>query len=222
MGVTFEKIDWTVKKMKDVLNSLTYGEYIDETGILDTRLRIFTTQFPFGLKKVQLQSNSVHGRGVFAIKQIKKGEIITCYPADILKTMVIDKFDKEVLVTMYSTRISNISEMSEEKGWDFFAECFFPYAVGNKDENVQICGHPKFNDDSNYLGHFINDRFFCDFLKITPEIYLKLSLARKNSEFLFLDRHMVVIATQDIDVGSEIFLTYGSNYWKHNLPRQDK
>lgn len=61
----------------------------------------------------------------------------------------------------------------------------------------------------------VNDRFSCDFNKITPEIYTILSAMKTNASFVNLihDTHVALVAKRDIKKGEEIFVSYRVDYW---------
>ncbi|KAL7551671.1 hypothetical protein ACHAWF_017310 [Thalassiosira exigua] len=116
------------------------------------------------------------------------------------------------------------------------------YAI-SVDDQYSVCGHPKVDYNPAYYGHFANDGAGNLALGtgrttnntqagLEPEIgeekrgaeeiiasYVLASLDIANAMHVPLNEqgyHMVTVATRDIDVGEEILVTYGPEYWLGN------
>jgi SET domain-containing protein len=83
------------------------------------------------------------------------------------------------------------------------------------DPHHAIIGHPSFTSDPNYLGHMINDSVSCSSDPRSIAVYDKVVAVRSNCEARHIaNMYVVIVAIKDIVAGSELFLRYGSNYWK--------
>jgi SET domain-containing protein len=169
----------------------------------------------FGLSKVEVKPSSVHGRGVFATRNIKKGELITFYPAD-----VVVFGSKDACVT----RAYIPSKRSEN-------DAFFKTQWQDQTYCVSLEGlysihgnpNPIYESNHDYLGHFINDG-----AKPTPDpksfqIYETVSVLKMNCVFAQIrDLHVAIVAHTDILKDQELFIHYGLHYWKSKFDNDVK
>jgi hypothetical protein len=139
------------------------------------------------------------GRGLFATDDCQEGDLLTCYPGDIL-----------LHAKGFRPRPSEMGIQNDEMLRDYLGR----YCIGVTDE-YSIMGLPHLDQDVAYAGQFINDGV------ATPpateaqlEGYVVESQTKVNAQFLPLeDLHMVTLATRDIQKGEEIFVYYGPVYW---------
>ena len=142
---------------------------------------------------------SDHGRGVFATRDIKKGETVTLYPAHCLATPL------------------------KNGKYEMAGECVYDweYALTHSHTN-QIHTGDKEMEDPLFLGHLIND--FCSFVgdfkekgKSQGEMMMKYfihALAFQNVEFHMKGKHFISIkASKDIKEGEELLVAYSPTYW---------
>lgn len=171
------------------------------------------------IDNVEVKSSPVHGKGVFATKNIKEGDLITLYPGDIVAYIpdANGKDKNHLVLPFYSERMEKANSEASNKKENIY-DLYSSYKY-NVNDHYTIIGCPEFTDNPSYCGHLINDR--CDFDKITPEIYSKLSLLKTNSKFVNIarDSHVVIVARRDIVKGEEIFISYGVGYWETHLKR---
>lgn len=142
------------------------------------------------------QSN--HGRGVFATRDIKKGETVTLYPAH------------------------NIATPLENGRHDITGICQYEYeyAVTHPKTGERHTGD-KMKEDPFFLGHLIND--FCSFVgefkekaKGQGETMMKYLLHAEtfqNVEFKAGMHFISIKASKDIKEGEELLITYTPCYW---------
>jgi hypothetical protein len=171
---------------------------------------------------VELRPSCRHGRGVFATKDLEKDTILTLHPCDILSWIVKGNRCEEnhVILPSLSHRMSRVINVGEagdycKKLWDYSVDIDNDYAV---------VGNPNFDDNPQYLGHFINDGFMGDFSVLTPSLYSELSGKKSNCHYeIIVDRCIVVVlADRHIKKGEELLACYGINFWKlynrkHNI-----
>lgn len=163
-----------------------------------------------GLNKVRVLPSSVHGNGVFASVNIKKGDVITMYPADYVTAKPSDDLEKR----WYKTSGESITQTE--------CEMMFLYLALVENTIFQIAGDPdKYSAAS--CGHLINDGASLDKPNFTREdmnAYLAKSWCSQNCTFVPIAGCAVaVVATKPIPKDSEVFAAYGVSFWGQFSPR---
>ena len=175
------------------------------------------------LNKSEVRPSRIYGagRGLFALEDIPRGQVITCYPGDALLTTVGEYSD-----ILWGTHVPKADI------WDGDAvfvgtESSPPltsYSV-SVDEQYSVLGLPSLDDNPAYFGHYANDGAGIDELglDIEEELGLEENIAAYVSRSNTLRNamhtpfkggtHMVTVATRDIQAGEEILVTYGPDYW---------
>jgi hypothetical protein len=150
---------------------------------------------------------SDHGRGVFATRDIKKGETITLYPAHCLATPIKNKQDK----------------------YDISGGCEYDWEYAlNHSKTGEIHTGDKEMEDPLFLGHLIND--FCSFVgefkqkgKGQGANFMKYfihALAFQNVEFKCGKHFLTIVARKDIKEGEELLVAYSPAYWSQLDPTE--
>lgn len=144
---------------------------------------------------------STHGRGVFATRDIKKGDTITIYP---IHGIMFDKHPTEGYAT-YSG--------------DTKYDCKYSYThARTKSDHIG----DKNKTEPLFLGHIINDNYPSveDFntddetkLGATYVKYLLHCISFANCTFKETKYFTVIKATKDIKKDDELFVPYGLGYW---------
>ena len=182
------------------------------------RMQILSIMFPHGLDKVELKNSSVHGNGVFAKQNISEGELITFYPADIVKEYPNKDGDVDghIEFRIFSKRFDKEFGRTTDKKYINNAYCY------NLNDTYSIIGSPYFKDDPNYLGQFINDGAKPTSDPKSINIYNKISRMKQNCRFQDLKEnlHVAIVATKDILKGEELFICYNAGYWISHLKKQ--
>ena len=170
---------------------------------------------PIKVNSVECKPSRTHGKGVFATRNIRRGEVITFYPADVImiKTMFEDRQAYRFKFNDRMCRKYNvINGESTLAGFDWIDYYLLDYS-----NNIQFSGNPELCDDSTYLGHMCNDAAVCP-----PEekdggarVYARVVMVRVNAEFIMDRENLIaaVVAYKDINQGEEIFVPYGPEYW---------
>lgn len=144
---------------------------------------------------------STFGKGVFATRDIKKGEHITYYPAHFFKA------------TAFPFSMTNPEKTKGDRPNDEYQYC-------SLQGQYSITGNPKLTDNPYMLGHMVNDP--CEeVLKRDGESfgkwvgrYLLSSSKKRNCRFYELDSGLIgTKATKDIHSGEEILVFYDIQYW---------
>jgi len=155
------------------------------------------------LDVVEVRKSKVHGNGVFAKQNIKKDEILTFYPIDILKL----KVDDDSCIATFSKRYLN-------KYGAVYDDRFTDYQYRMPDNNL-IIGCPDFTDNNNFIGHIIND--ISKHNKTSKSIKKYKNDIKKCNAILYNcsdnNLYVPVLASRDIIQNEEIFVSYGVQYW---------
>ena len=150
------------------------------------------------------------GRGVFACQPIMAGTVATLYPGDALRWS--QKSLEEDMAWTLTDIDASFQPASAEllaRGRDYEMEVCSAAAS----DPMSIIGDPSRADDAAYLGHMINDGAFCTSESLRAEYKLKSQAMRNAEQVDLVGCHTAIVATRDIQVGEELLLTYGANYW---------
>lgn len=150
------------------------------------------------MKLLQISKSSIPnaGLGVYVNQDLQKNDMITVYSGNRITKQefeeLLDKDHKNALE--YSVHIPNSSDV----------------ILGNTDIR-----------DTQYCGQLIND-IACISNKVfnyqEGVTYLE-SKKKTNCEIMYdaLREMFVITATRDINIGEELFLHYGYNYWTYGM-----
>jgi hypothetical protein len=190
--------------------SLNNKKYIIDKLKLDNLSFIL----PFELNKVELKKSNIHGYGVFAKQQILKNELITFYPGDFVEYYP----NADGAINNHITTVYRSERYENQFGNNIHSDISKKYRNNDYrydiNEHYSIIGCSYFKDDSNYLGHFINDGAKTNSTEKSNKIYIKISSIKNNCNFYSLkDLHIAIIAIKDIEIGEELFIRYGIGYW---------
>jgi hypothetical protein len=144
-------------------------------------------------------------RGLFASCDCSKGDLLTCYPGDLL-VVIPDEGDYELLT---GEHVEN--KEFEDDEYDLSDE-LMGYLLHATDE-FGVLGLPWLDDEPAYLGHFANDGAVMPTQAKDVDTYISESLAKANAKNEMISCHMVTIATRDISKGEEVLTSYGPDYW---------
>lgn len=208
--------DITVAKMKmiDQAYKNNYKNHIikdkstlskKEMNIDKLRIDLMTKSLFSDLDIVEVRKSEIHGNGVFAKRDIKINEIITFYPAHILQLYIgnnesILAFSNKIKEKHTDSPVNHIND-------------HYKYSCNNR--NILI-GDPTIIDDSNYLGHLINDSIMHDKTKKSRKLYNNLSNIQANCDFNNFEPYYLyipIISTKFIKKDEELFVSYGAQYW---------
>lgn len=163
-------------------SSLTQADNSEDTVLSPERLArdtLITTRLNIRLNRTRIGKSRIGGagRGLFAIENIQKGEIITCYPGDVLlceysENDNLDDEDEEEydeewefanedpVQIIWGEHVNMKDRMGEDAVFDGIEEVSIPpltsYSV-NLDGVYSVIGLPGLDKDPAYYGHFAND-----------------------------------------------------------------
>lgn len=134
-------------------------------------------QAPF----VEVRPSPVHGNGVFSLRDVGPGAVLTSCPVDAL--LVRDP--EEGMIVLADRPVHSL----------------FAYFSSAPGETEWAAGGDTASHDPHRCGHVINDA------RGTPH--------RVNCAFhtVLQGTIMVVVSTEEIRAGEELFLSYGEEYW---------
>ena len=136
------QLDNKLNKLNEFINNHDRKNMVD--GIFSYYTKILPS-ISLKYNHVEIRNSEIHGKGLFATKEIPKDAIITFYPAHAIsrggETFFIDDHqDKESF-------IFNIEHNKYVK----------TYGFTYNDSSATIIGNPEWINDTTMLGHMIND-----------------------------------------------------------------
>jgi len=152
------------------------------------------TERPCEIKKSTAENG---GEGLFATRNIEKGEYITTYPVCWVIVTEGEKRSYACAEEIYG------KDFKDKVQSNYLDETCGGYSVGLF-EDFTILGDPTIRKDNRLFGHMIND------LSLTDEGY---DDTKRNVGFSFLDIH----AIKDIKEGEELSICYGRDFWDTSL-----
>jgi hypothetical protein len=197
--------DSSIANIADSLNYPWIHQIIDE--VTSAEMCIITSLFrnvPIQISRVKVCWSPLHGNGVFATKHIKKGDIVTMYPAH--------------AATLRAKRLNGtywvLNGKESMNGLD--ASIFAAYVAEVDGTRIGIAGHPDTHSPS-ACGHLINDASSIterDFSVQQMLRYVRDSVAGQNCAFVPLGcMALAVVATRAVAPGEEMLTSYGSGFW---------
>lgn len=179
-------------------------------SILDiAKVRVLQRHPAFDLKATEVKASTIHGRGLFAIQDFKKGDIVTFYPAHIIELTPHGNRSKDGHMKIRLPCHPSIPVPKHEDINEYLLSI---------SPTIHICGIPSIDKDPSYCGHLINDGARPSSDPRSHPIYEMVSKTKANVTFsLIHDTLMAMRATRDIEAGEEIFVSYGLPYWKTQM-----
>lgn len=199
--------DITLQELSNTLQNLLETNHTRES-LLNRRLSLPLNRCRVG---PSLVPNA--GRGLFATTNCSKGDLLTCYPGDVL--ICFDDYDTESI--LWGDHVEESCRLDD----DTLHSTMSAYTL-EVTNHRSIVAMPEINDKNNdnyddmaYAGHFANDGAMPPQTESQISKYVLESNEVANAMHISLldDCHMVTIATKDIDAGNEILVTYGPDYW---------
>ena len=147
------------------------------------------------VNRCEVRDSTIHGYGVFATRVIEPDELVTLYPADLIKEHLDPKDKKKRLFALIKT---GTTEWSNGLG-------AYTFEV---DDITSIVGDPGKCEDAAWLGHMCNDGAWLGHM-------CNDGGREVNARFCLLGCFVAIISLRRIENDAEILVTYGSQYWQH-------
>tara|TARA_R110000868_G_C10864459_1_gene761776 strand:+ start:166 stop:798 length:633 start_codon:yes stop_codon:yes gene_type:complete len=194
-----------IEKQDEVYNLLNKLNIVEDLQI--KCLNKFQNYIPE--LKIEIKKSNIHGYGVFATKNIKKNEIITFYPADII--IKKDKIGSKIYTSeRYSEKKEENKTLTNWKNDG--SPLNNPYLL-NINKEYSIIGDSDFKDNLNYVGHLINDGAKHNRTEKSKQIYMKIAFLKMNCCYEKSNTCVYIEAIKDIKKNEELFMAYGIDYW---------
>jgi len=187
----------------EVLNAVEHAR----ENLLTTRI----TELQIN-RTIVSSENYVAGFGLFALRALSKGELITCYPADGLVHEPSGRviWGKHVPKSLRDpARCFNDGELQD-------------YEVAVVDEYTAVGLAELGFVSAAYCGHYANDgaSLGLDGSVNDAATYVLASQRTANAEHYALEGlHAVTVTTRNIAAGDEILVSYGIDYWLERAAR---
>ena len=173
--------------------------HLSNKGILDRRI-----SWPRSLFPVDVRPSPIHGKGIFATRDIKRGELLSLYPPDALA------FSRPAV----GNTSLQINQGNEARDAEVHAALrTHSLLLGEPGGvRVRIVGLPRFCEDPAYLAHMANDPIG---YVSTKEAYKQLAATKGNAAFVNVVCALCVaiVATRPIQAGKEVLVPYSYGYW---------
>lgn len=195
----FDNRKITLHTLDDILQKLLSEDSSKES--------LLTSRLPLKIRNTQSGPSRVDnaGRGLFATRDCQKGEVLTCYPGDVL----LRSASHENTDIFWGAHVEDRLQMDDRSLENTMAA----YAL-QVSELYAIIGLPFMDQDTAYLGHFANDGARPPQCESQISTYVLESNDMANAMHQSLeDCHVVTVATRDIVKSEEILVTYGPEYW---------
>ena len=187
---------------------------------------------PFTLECPVKIDKSIYGKGMFAIRDIKKGSVCCIYPAHGVSYPSITRAISDTPKDSFCTNIV-IKEQAHYYE-DIFKNTDYTFTGEN---GIKIYGCPLVNNHNWLCGHLCNDMAFkkenlprdkTSHSEIARFVLSYMLNNKNNNTYVkFLEVHsisfLIFIANRDISKGEEISENYEENYWlSRNNIRNEK
>lgn len=208
--ITVRSLEGTFLKLFDIEKKDNGGRPVDEKRKNKVRIEtLFNLHYVINekLDKVYIGPSRLHRNGVFAKRDISKGEIITFYPAHYIFETKIKKrqIQPRIVVSYLNSQITPINDDIRNR----YTYQISPY--------LSVCGDPNVFNDTTFVGHIVNDGISTKSIRYNKreeDIYNQISLLRNNSEYRDIKKMCVaIVAINDILKDEEILVSYSYRYW---------
>lgn len=202
-SITHEKYEKVLHLFVEILKRKGYSD--DDVSLrltIPSEDNTINSPFP-----VDVRDSQIHGKGVFTIKDVNKGDVLTVYPCHHLG-----------IVSNGQTIVKKLIE--DGLDWNIkYAQCTYM----TKDSIIYIGGNPNIHS-SHFCGHLINDPFkhvemlnnsLCDINEFGKMVlnYELQSLQLSNCKIYTSRHYAYVVAIKDMKKDTELLTPYGPMYW---------
>jgi SET domain-containing protein len=208
--ITVPTMEGTFLKLFDIERKDNGGQRVSEKRKNKVRIEtLLNLHYVINgkLDKVYIGPSRLHQNGVFAKRDISKGEIITFYPAHYVFETKVKKrqINPQIVVSYLNSDITPINDDIRNR----YTYCITP--------GLSIGGDPKEYKDMTFVGHIVNDGISTKSIRYNKneeELYNRISSMRNNSVYRDIKKMCVaIVAIADILKDEEILVSYSYRYW---------
>ena len=146
---------------------------------------------------IEIKDSLIHGKGIFAKKDLPKNLLITQYPINFL----IDTTENNAVILCPDLYDSNNFQASLKKCIDYSLNIDIP----DLNKKYLLVGDPNYCKNHNLIGHLFNDKAVVGLDRKTYNQQLN-NCYIQNTE---------IYTAREIKKGEELSFSYGENYWYH-------
>jgi hypothetical protein len=185
------------------------GLLIATTATIDS-FSFVTDEFPVRVG----DAGAKKGRGVFATRAVKKGQVLTLYPCHAMKLTPTDGGQPMVLA---NRRISQ----EEAAALTGYAQ----HLCDREEGTIEVIGDPAHGFEAHACGHLINDPHPAtetilprpgnaeEYWRAMLDYEVRVKALTNCALTPFEDTAVMCVATRDIAEGEEVLAPYGYEYW---------
>ena len=217
-ALPFELPPECVRAAATYASSILYGAQVHMDPARAARVALIFAGLRFDLDAVEPRPSPVHGTGVFARRRVRKGELITLYPAHVV-WLPNPSGQYDVVTGDLATRIVRSRQMTPAQQHEFVKRCdttLLPIeALDGALAGVKISGDPHIRD-ATACGHVLNDGARLESTSVMHlHTYNRKSLTMCNAVYVHFHGGCLtgMVATSDIPEGNECFFHYGPEFW---------
>lgn len=199
----------------DVLSHYATTKEMTPINVCHSMLR---TRLPLlRLKRCRVARSTIPGAGLglFATRDIRSGELITCFPGDalLLWSKSVGDFSGDVGVMLgphVDADTVDVKELTSDAARSYEVKI---------EELESLVADPTRIDDAAYVGHMANDKaMLTKPNKRSRRAYSRSTEAGHNAAFFDVSGcHLGTTATKKIAKDEEIFVSYGEGYWMSRI-----
>ena len=202
-------LDGAAQRLKELIESSK-----DACAMRD---QLIGTRLDWNLNRVSVRASLINGagNGLFAARQLERGELITFYPGDLrVRWQRSDLSLVEGVGFAFGAHVATARR-------DFLRHALLEAGpeeldvipVIGGDSGISVAGDPIVTDDLAYVAHVINDCATCSTLDDIAE-YAAAAITQANAHTISIEGcHLAAVAARRVEKGEEIYMSYGPPYW---------
>lgn len=205
-----------MRTLKSQFCNITKSQLIEECEKIYENVMFYRNLYLclLGINTCYVKKSPIHGNGVFATRNLKKGDIVTFFFPYFLETVVksqnhdiLDNPEEGVsILPIVSRRTLNSYNIAQMRNCE---NCVM--------ENVYLMGDQLETSDPRFLGHMVNDA--CTFFSGITELEYDEQISQRVNSCIVKNVHeprlLYVIACKDIAKDEEILTYYTWAYWQN-------
>ena len=202
-------LDGAAQRLKELIDSSK-----DACAMRD---QLIGTRLAWNLNRVCVRTSLINGagNGLFAARQLDRGELITFYPGDLRVRWQRSNLSlAEGVGFVFGAHVPTARrDLIRHALLEAGPEELDVIPVIGGDTGTSVAGDPMVTDDPAYVAHVINDCATCSTLDGIAE-YAAAAITRANAHTISIEGcHLAAVAAKRVEKGEEIYMSYGPPYW---------